>query len=322
MSRVLICLFGAAELDRSARGVAGAGRRLATELGASLGALVLGRAGEAMVESLGGLVDSVALVDDAELSEYQPEETLDACVGCCRALDPRAVLLGNDTYSQEITPRLAHRLGGSSLADATLVSWTGEALVARRAAYGGKAVAVYALKRSPAVVWVRPGAFSPPPATAEPAPVERLHREAPPPAAIRIVERQTEEHLGVRLEDARVIVSGGRGLGGPEPFELLRRLASRMGAQVAASRAACDAGWVPPSWQVGQTGKKVAPDLYLAVGISGASQHLLGMGDSRTIAAINTDPEAPILQHCDFAIVEDYRNVVPLLLEKLGVPET
>ena len=137
-------------------------------------------------------------------------------------------------------------------------------------------------------------------------------------AGVRIVERKAEEHEGVRLEDAKLIISGGRGLGGPEPFEDLQKLAGTIGAEMGASRAACDSGWVPPTWQVGQTGKKVAPELYVAIAISGASQHLLGMGDSKTIAAVNTDPDAPIFKHCSFGIVEDYKNVVPLLTEKLA----
>ena len=110
---------------------------------------------------------------------------------------------------------------------------------------------------------------------------------------------------------------GGRGLGGPEPFKQLQDLAKAMGAEMAASRAACDAGWVPATWQVGQTGKKVAPELYLAIALSGASQHLMGIADAKVIAAINTDPDAPIFGHCRFGLVEDYRNVVGLLQKKL-----
>jgi electron transfer flavoprotein alpha subunit len=116
-----------------------------------------------------------------------------------------------------------------------------------------------------------------------------------------------------------VIVSGGRGIGGPEGFQNeLRPLADQLGAQLAASRAACDAGWVPPTWQVGQTGKKVTPDFYLAIAITGASQHMAGISEAKNIAAINTDPDAPIFKHCRFGIVEDYRKVVPLLREKLA----
>ena len=134
---------------------------------------------------------------------------------------------------------------------------------------------------------------------------------------VNVLSRHVEAKEGVRLEDARLIVSGGRGLGGPEPFQQLQALAKVMGAQMAASRAACDAGWVPPSWQVGQTGKKVAPELYMAIAISGASQHIMGIADSKVICAINRDPDAPIFKHCRFGLVEDYQKVVGPLIEKL-----
>ncbi|MDX1383062.1 MAG: electron transfer flavoprotein subunit alpha/FixB family protein, partial [Thermoanaerobaculia bacterium] len=226
-------------------------------------------------------------------------------------------LLSNDVYSQEVTPRLAGRIGGSSMADAVSVEVVDGAVRATRSAYGGKAMSVYELKRSPAVVWVRARALPPAEPGGGEATVESATVELGEPA-LRIVERRAEEQEGVRLEDAQIIVSGGRGLGGPEPFEQLRALADAMGAEMGASRAACDAGWVPPSWQVGQTGKKVAPELYLAIAISGASQHLLGMGDSKVIAAVNTDGDAPIFKHCSFGIVEDYKNVVPRLTEKIS----
>jgi electron transfer flavoprotein alpha subunit len=138
----------------------------------------------------------------------------------------------------------------------------------------------------------------------------------------RIIERRHEAQGEARLEDARVIVSGGRGIGGVQGFhEELQPLAQLLGAQLAASRAACDAGWAPPTWQVGQTGKKVAPDLYLAIGITGASQHMAGISEAKQIVAINIDRDAPIFKHCRFGIVEDYRKVVPLLRQKLAVSQ-
>jgi electron transfer flavoprotein alpha subunit len=316
MGNVVICLFGAAGYGRSAQGVAGAGRSLAGALGARLHAVVLGPMEESALTALAGVVDYVSHAAQPELAEYQPDLALAAVEQLCRAAEASVVLLANDTYSQELTPRLAHRLGGSSMADASSVSAEGGAIRAHRTAYGGKAVSVYTLKKSPAVVWTRARSLPPAEPTGATAEVASANVELPAPR-VRIVERIAEQTQGVKLEDAEVIVAGGRGLGGPEPFEQLRELAEVMKAQQAASRAACDAGWVPPSWQVGQTGKKVAPELYLAVAISGASQHLLGMGDSKVIAAINTDREAPIFKHCSFGIVEDYKKVVPLLTEKL-----
>jgi electron transfer flavoprotein alpha subunit len=131
------------------------------------------------------------------------------------------------------------------------------------------------------------------------------------------VERRLEAQEGIPLEDARVVIGGGRGIGGPGPFDDLRGLADLVGGAVGASRSACDEGWVPPTCQIGQTGRKIAPELYLAVAISGAAQHLLGVSDAKRIAAINTDRDAPIFRHCSFGIVEDYRKVVPLLIDRL-----
>lgn len=317
MSNVVIVLFGEAGLDRSAQGVAGAGQTLSSSSGGQLIAVVVGPPQEGMVEGLSALVDRVLVARQEDLAEYQPGSVLQALEEICRPLDAAAVLLGSDVYSQELTPRLAHRLGGSSVADAAQVEWVDGSVRATRSAYGGKAVAVYELKRSPAVIWVRSRAIDPAAetgATSEVSEVAVTLEEL----RLRIVERRAAEQEGVRLEDAQLIVSGGRGLGGAEPFEELQKLASAIGAEMGASRAACDSGWVPPTWQVGQTGKKVAPELYLAIAISGASQHLLGMGDSKTIAAINTDPDAPIFKHCSFGIVEDYKNVVGPLTEKLA----
>lgn len=317
MNNVILALFGEYGWDRAAQGVAGAGRRLADELGGELYAVVLGKASEELRTALAGVANAVLLADPPELEAYQPELALAALDQLCRDRGAKAILFANDTYSQELVPRLAHRLHGSAMADAVELSLAGERLRATRSAYGGKALAVYELKRDPAVVWVRARALQPAEARATPGRVESVQVELPEPR-IRITGRQAAQTGGARLEDARIVVSGGRGLGGPEPFQNeLRELAQTIGAVQGASRAACDAGWVPPSWQVGQTGKKVAPELYLAIAISGASQHLLGMGDSKVICAINTDPDAPIFKHCSFGIVEDYKKVVPLLSAKL-----
>jgi len=265
------------------------------------------------------VADSVLVVDQADLAEYQPETCLNALTAICRELKPRAVLLGNDAYSQELAPRLAHRLKGSAVGDVTEVAMCGETMRVVRQVYGGKAQATIELKRSPGVVWLRARSFAPASALPAAGEVTKSPIEIQPDLRTRIVERKREQAGKARLEDARVIVSGGRGIGGPEAFtaELLP-LADLMGAQIAASRAACDAGWVPPTWQVGQTGKKVAPDLYLAIAIAGASQHMAGISEAKNIVAINTDSDAPIFRYCTFGIVEDYRKVVPLLREKLA----
>ena len=318
MANVAVCVLGSFGYDRAAQGAAGAGRALAESLGGQLHVLVIGPADAGAVGALSAVADRVLIGANEELRDVQPEQALQAAVQLHAAGggDHVAVLLSNDTYSQEIAPRLAHRLGGSSMADAAAIRMDGDHLLAQRTAYGGKAISIYRLKKQPSVVWLRARGFEPAPERPSPGEITSVDLDLDPPA-IRITGREVAEQEGVRLEDAQVIVSGGRGLGGPEPFEELKRLADTIGAEQGASRAACDAGWVPPNWQVGQTGKKVAPELYIAIAISGASQHLLGMGDSKVVAAINTDADAPIFKHCSFGIVEDYKAVVPLLTEKL-----
>jgi electron transfer flavoprotein alpha subunit len=315
MNDVIISLFASAGYDRAAQGVAGAGRQLATELGVQLHAVILGAPDDATTAAVAVVADFVTIAD---IGEYQPEVCLNALAGICKALSPQAILLSNDFYSQEIAPRLAHRLNGSAVADGLALKVVDGKVRVNRSVYGGKAMATIELRRAPAVVWLRARAFDPAPARAEATTaISQATLDGQPSANTHITERKVEASDEARLEDAKVIVSGGRGLGGPEPFEDLKKIASILNAQMAASRAACDSGWVPPSWQVGQTGKKVAPGLYMAVAIHGASQHLAGMSDSKNIAAINIDKDAPIFKYCRFGIVEDYRKVVPLLIERL-----
>jgi electron transfer flavoprotein alpha subunit len=315
MNDVVISLLSSAAFDRAAQGLAGCGRRLAEELGSQLKAIVLSPQSLTMVQEIAKVVDEVIVIDQGE---YQPETALNALTQVCRQLSPAAVLFGNDTYSQEITPRLAHRLNGAAVGDVVEVTVLDNALRVARQVYGGKAQAVIELKRKPAVLWTRSRSFAPANDLCEPGKITELSLGLPADTRTRIVERKRESQTEQRLEEARVIVSGGRGIGGPEPFnDELKPLAELLGAQLAASRAACDAGWVPPTWQVGQTGKKVTPDLYLAIAITGASQHMAGISEAKNIAAINTDPDAPIFKHCRFGIVEDYRKVVPLLRQKL-----
>ncbi len=318
MSNVIVVLFGNNGWDRSAEGAAGTGQRLAQSTGGNLNVVFLGDASKEARDGAAACAASVVVVNQPELAEYQPEAALEAAQKACAEIsDTSVVLFGNDTYSQELVPRLAHRLGGCSLADVQGVTADGGQVLATRSAYGGKAMSTYSMKKTPVVLWVRARAMDPATPGAGGSLEEKAYELATP--RLTITSRDVLESEGPSLEDASIIVSGGRGLGGPEAFENeLKGLATAMHAVQGASRAACDAGWVPPNWQVGQTGKKVAPELYLAIAISGASQHLLGMGDSKMIAAINTDPDAPIFKHCSFGIVEDYKNVVAPLTEKLN----
>ena len=316
---IVICLLAKNGFDRAAQGVAGAGRRLAETLSASLHAVILGTTDDTMLDAVKAVADAITVAD---LAEYQPEQYLSAATQICQPLAPQAVLLSNDTYSQEMAARLAYRLGGSAVGDVVGIESHEGQIRARRSVYGGKADAVIALQRTPAVLWIRARAFDPAPTKDAASVAVNQATLTLAEARTKIVERKSETTGEARLEDAQLIISGGRGLGGTEPFEELKALAGLIGAQVAASRAACDSGWCPPTWQVGQTGKKVAPQLYLAIAIHGASQHLAGMSDSKVIAAINIDKDAPIFKHCKFGIVEDYRKVVPLLKEKLAAAQS
>jgi len=319
MSDIVIYLFSGSGYDRAAQGVVGAGRRLANQLNGRLHAVIAGAHDPELNIRVASVADAVVTADQRELAHYQPELHLNAITQVCREIRPRAVLFGSDTYSQETAPRLAHRLGGAAAGDCLDLIAQDGAIRVKRSVYGGKAIATIELKRAPAVVWLRARAFEPVATTSSSVTTVRQTRlNLQADDRTRIIERKSEAVGEARLEDARVIVSGGRGLGGSEPFKDLQELAAMLGGQTAASRAACDSGWCPPSWQVGQTGKKVAPGLYIAVAIRGASQHMAGISDAKNIAAINIDADAPIFKNCRFGIVEDYRKVIPLLKEKLA----
>src|SRR4051812_1607638 len=192
MKDVLIILFAANGFDKGAQGLAGAGRRLAEELGGSLRAVVLGEGAQAVAVELARVTDGVVIADQAELREYQPETYLNALAQVCRELNPRAVLLANDTYSQELAPRLAHRLGGSAAGDCVEVRVEGDALRVGRQVYGGKAQAVIELKRRPAVVWLRARSFAPAAPRATAGEVTRAALNLQTDARTRIVERRRE----------------------------------------------------------------------------------------------------------------------------------
>ncbi len=318
MGNVISCFLPGTEFDRAAQGLLGAAARLASACQVPHVALAA-CVSDTMTEALERHADRVVCIRSGLLSNDHPESCLAAFHAACASLDAQTVLLGQDARSQEMTPRLGYRLGGCSIGDAQSIDMTDGGLSVRRSVYGGKAVAVVRASRTPAVVWIRARAFEPAAERSDSVQTEILDVEISDGiAATQVTGRQEESRTGVRLEDAPVIVSGGRGLGGPEPFEELKKLAGVMKAEVAASRAACDAGWVPPGLQVGQTGKKVAPELYLAIAISGASQHLMGITDARVIAAINTDAEAPIFRHCQFGLVDDWKNVVGPLTERIA----
>jgi electron transfer flavoprotein alpha subunit len=300
----------------------GIGRKLADEKGGSLIALLIGGGGtKDLAQDLIALGADKVLAAEADILEGYNNtaytEVIDSAVG---ETDPAIFLLGCTSAGRDIGPRIAFRRGTSYANDCSELSLEEGKLAAARSVYGGNALSYVRSRTDKAMASIRMKAF--PPADIEEGRTGELGEievtvEAGTLKTSFIETRQVEAE-GVRLEDAEFVVSGGRGLGGPENFEQLDKLAKVLKAAVGASRAAVDAGWVPTHMQVGQTGKIVSPTLYIAVGISGAMQHMVGAGPSKNIVAINTDPDAPIFQRARYGIVGDYKKVIPALTEKLA----
>ncbi|GAC1481674.1 MAG: electron transfer flavoprotein subunit alpha/FixB family protein [Candidatus Dormibacteria bacterium] len=234
---------------------------------------------------------------------------------------PELLLFGMTYDGRDVASRLSARLGTALIANATELDRADGALAVVSPIFGGSLlVTTLPRAKAPALVLVRPKAFTAEAVGGSPAnpQVETLSHvvDSERPAA-RVLRRLKEQAAGPRLEDATVIVSGGRGLGGPENFSMLDDLAAELGAAVGASRAVVDAGWKPYAMQIGQTGKTVKPTVYIAVGISGAMQHTVGMKGAKTIIAINKDPQAPIFKLADLGVVGDVHKVVPQLIEEV-----
>ena len=291
--------------------------RQASGCGWPVAAVLVGSGVGDQAGSLGGYgATRVFVADDANLGLYSAEGYTAAVVGAVERCEPNAIFFAGTAMGRDLAPRVAARLGVSALADAVALSLEGEAFVVRRPVYSGKAFAtVDAAGKSPQVISLRPNVFSAE-ETGGSAEVEALEGLS---YDIRATVTELADTGGGELDvaEADVIVSGGRGIKGPENFALIRELAGALGAAVGASRAVVDAGWIEHKHQVGQTGKVVSPSLYVACGISGAIQHLAGMSSSKVIVAINKDPEAPIFKVADYGIVGDLFEVVPALTEEI-----
>lgn len=290
-------------------------RRLADALGGKAHAVVLGKGSAALAEQLKRYpLDAIHTSDDADVDKFLLDPAVDYLEALAKDLGPSIVLLPNTMYGRDIAGRLAARLGAGLTSDVTDIKVEGGKIGCVSPKLGGAAITTCTFKSAEyGVVTVRPNAFAVQPGAAA-TQVQPLAKPAGKTYRM-VIEEDVEEGSGeLGLEEAPVVIAGGRGLGGPEPFEsLLKPLADALGGAVGASRAAADAGWVPYSLQIGQTGKTVSPPLYIAVGISGAIQHKVGMRTAGTIVAINKDGGVPIGEFADLLVVGDLFAIVPEL---------
>ncbi len=290
---------------------------IAKGLGGAVEAAVVGNNVGSAAESLAKTgIAKVYHADSAAMATFAPEVYTTVLADLIRKTQPAVVLFGATGFGKESSARLAARLDWGLATDCVGFQVKDGSLVLKRPIYAGKVLATVKPKALPVMVSIRPNIFPPAPAGSASAPIEKVEVGVRAPRA-RVVEKvKKEETAEVDLAEAKIVVSGGRGVKGPEGFEPIRQLAKTLGAAIGASRAVTDAGWIDYSKQVGQTGKTVAPKLYIACGISGAIQHLAGMSSSKVIVAINKDPDAPIFKMADYGIVGDLFEVVPALNEE------
>ena len=288
----------------------------ARKLGDDVHVLVAGSGAEAAAKAAAAVqgVSKVVHVDAPHLAKPTAENVAAQATALARDGGYSHVLAPASGFGKNVLPRVAALLDVAQLSDITSIQ-SPDTFV--RPIYAGSVFATVQSKDAVKVVTVRATAFEAAPASGGNAPVESRPAVADT-GKTRVVGQELTRSERPELGGARIVVSGGRALQSAENFALLEKLADRLGAAVGASRAAVDAGYCPNDYQVGQTGKVVAPDLYIAVGISGAIQHLAGMKDSKVIVAINKDPEAPIFQVADYGLVGDLFDVVPKLTEALG----
>ncbi len=266
-------------------------------------------------------LEKVIRVTHAHLAPYVAESHLAAAMAVLAACGGDPIVLLPHTYqTRDYAPRLAARSGQGLITDVTALRWRAGRLECARPVYGGKLAAEVFLRAGPAGFYsLQAGAFPQPPAAAsQPTPIEDFAVEIPAPR-VRAEAPFQEARPAVDLSQAQAIVAAGRGIKEAKNLEMIRQLAALLGAEVAASRPLCDSGWLPMECQIGSSGQTVAPRLYVAIGISGAIQHLVGMKGARTIVAINKDPEAPIFEVADYGLAGDLFTIVPALITALKV---
>ena len=301
----------------------GIGKKLAGELGEELVAVVLGdNVGNAPKDAVAFGADKVYVIQSPLLKEYTTDPYTTAIAKLCGEIKPNILLMAQNATGRDLAPRLAFKLDTGLATDCIDLAIDGSTKLMKmtKPVYGGNAVAIIVCENTkPQMATVRPKSQEP---------LERddsrsgeiVNYDAGLDASQvrgQFVERKMTEVEGVKLEDAQVVICGGRGIGGPENFPQLQALAKMLGGAMGATRPPCDSGWVPTTIQVGLTGKIVTPTLYIAIGISGASQHLSGCSGSKNIVAINKDPEANIFKVAQYGVVGDYKKILPPFVAKV-----
>ena len=316
------CEAAEGKLTALATELLGCGRKLADELGEELYAVLTGSGVSNLAqEAIAFGADKVYVVDDPLLKEYETDAYVSVMDKVAKQVTPQIILMGQTNFGRDLAPRLAFRLETAVSLDSVelAIDPDSKLLQQTKPVYGGNARAIFTSESYPQMATVRAKAMTPL-ARDDSKKGEVINVEAGlDPSAIRtkVLDTVVEEVEGIKLEDANIIVTGGRGIGGPEGFKDLEELAKMLKAAVGASRPPCDNGWVPDTMQVGLTGKIVSPDLYIAVALSGSSQHLAGCSGSKNIIAVNKDPEANIFKEASYGVVGDWKKVIPAFAEKV-----
>jgi electron transfer flavoprotein alpha subunit len=297
------------------------GRRLADALGQELTTILLGSNIKEKAADFGQYgADKVLVADDPRLDPYTTDAYVSVISELVKANEPAVLLMGASVQGKDLSGRLSASLDVGMAQDCTAFEIKDGNLVATRPIYAGKAYATVTFENSwPQMATARPNVMpvNEPDAAKSAEVIDASFSFDDGALKTKVVDIIRDASGKIDLTEAERIVSGGRGMKGPENYEILEKLAALLGGTVGASRAAVDAGWRPQTDQVGQTGKVVSPNLYIACGISGAIQHLAGMGTSKVIVAINKDPDAPIFQKADYGVVGDLFDVVPALTEEV-----
>ena len=310
------------KLSPIAKELLGAGRKLANDLGEELNALVAGNGvANVAAEAIAFGADKVYIANAPLLKDYRTDSYVAVVEKVVKQAQPRILLMGQTNIGRDLAPRAAAKLATAAVLDciALEINAATKQLLLTKPVYGGNARAVYTMETLPQIATVRSKAMT------APAPDSSRKGEVVvidaglDPAAIKtnVLQKVVHEAEGIRLEDASVVVAGGRGIGGPDGFKQLEELAKVLKGAVGATRPPCDAGWISDTIQIGLTGKIVSPNVYIAIAISGASQHLAGCSGAKNIIAINRDAEATIFKEARFGVVGDWKKIVPAFQAKV-----